>query len=203
MINLLPYQEKQNIIYARRNNVLYKWILAIALVIAGVVVLTIGGLIFIQLNIKNVKNSTIVTQKAISDQKLEQSQKDLQKLSDNFNTVVKILSGQVLFSQLLPKIASILPANTALGSITLSDQTNNAVDMTINAKDRSDANQAFININNPANGLFDKADLISISCADSTKSASTDNPYPCNASIRATFSTAAKQTFINSFGAKK
>ena len=203
MINLLPTQEKQNIIYARRNNILYKWILAAIAVIGLIILLTIAGIIYIQLNIDNVRKSTITTQEAISNQKLEQSQKDLQKLSDNFNTVVKLLSNQVLFSKLLPKIASILPPNTALGSITLSDQTNSAVDMSINAKDRADANQAYANISNPSNGLFDKADLISISCADSTKSSTTDNPYPCTANIRATFSAEAKKSFINSLGAKK
>jgi hypothetical protein len=203
MINLLPRQEKQNITYARRNNILYKWILTAIAVIGLIILITIAGIIYIQLNIDNIRKSTTTTQDAINNQKLEQSQKDLQKLSDNLNTVVKLLSNQVLFSKLLPKIASILPPNTALGSITLSDQTNSAVDMSINAKDRSDANQAYANISNPSNGLFDKADLISISCTDSTKSSSSDNQYPCTANIRATFSAEAKKSFINSLGVKK
>lgn len=202
MINLLPPQEKQNIIYARRNNILYKWIFAGLVSIAIMVILIIGGIFYIQYNIANIKNSTEVTNKAIADQKLEQAQKDLQKLSDNFNTITKLLSNQVLFSVLLPKIAKILPPDTTLGSITLSDQTNSAINMTINAKDKAKANQAFININNSQNGLFDKADLISITCADTDKDKS-DNPYPCVATILATFSQDAKKSFINSLGAKK
>lgn len=202
MINLLPPASKQDIKYARRNNVLYKWILAVGAAILGIIIITISGIIYLQIITSSVNKSTAVTDKIIQDQKLTEPQKELQTLSDNFKTVVKLLSSQVLFSKLLPKIATILPPNTSLGAISLTDQTSTGVDIVIKADSREDANQAFANINNPKNGLFDKADLVSITCSDSDESSSTANEQKCTANIRATFSPSSKIIFLNSLGVK-
>jgi hypothetical protein len=58
----------------------------------------------------------------------------------------------------------------------------------IAAPNRSLANQGYINVSDSKNGLFEKADLLDISCNEATdKNASSNTTLPCKATVKALF----------------
>ncbi|HUD03291.1 MAG TPA: hypothetical protein VMR51_00645 [Patescibacteria group bacterium] len=204
MINLLPDQIKKEIIYGRRNRVLLHWIMSVIIVIAGVGGMTVFGELFINKNVHTLQSVAKLTQARISDQNLTSTQTDIQNLSNNFKTVTQLLSKQLLFSKLFVKIGGIIPNGAILSGITLSN-TDSVLDINIASTTRDTATQAFVNIGDPANGLFEKADLVSVSCAQSNSSNSgTIGKYPCVTVIKVVIKTDSSFYFLNSItgGAK-
>lgn len=192
MINLLPPQEKQEIIYARRNSVLVRWLGAMVVVIIGIILMTAFGQFYITKNINNQRKVSKITQDRLVAQNLEGTKKELQSLSDDVKTIVQILSKQLLFSKMLTTIGGILPNGTALSDITISTA-DSAIDLSIAASNKDFATQAFVNINDSSNNLFNKADLISISCDNAG-----GKKYPCIATIRVTLKNDSSFYFLNS-----
>jgi hypothetical protein len=199
MINLMPDYLREEIIFARRNRVLLKWIMAVVVVIAGVGVMTIFGQYYINRNTSSLESVASITQNRISAQSLQVTQQEIQTLSNNFTTVSQLLKRQLLFSKMFVKIGSIVPSGAILRGITLSTVASTAIDLNIISIDRDSATQAFVNISDPANGLFEKADLLSVSCTqDTTNSTSINAKYPCSALIKVVIKTDSSFYFLNS-----
>lgn len=192
MINLLPPDYKLNIEYGRRNSQLIGWVIVMAVVIVGITAMSAFGIFYIHQNTKNQQHLTQISKDRMASQNVEQTKTDLQTLSDNVNTIVQILNKQLLFSKMLSTIGGVLPKGTALNDINLSS-TDLGVDLNVGATDRATATQAFVNISDTKNGFFDKADLISITCSDSS-----GKKYGCTAAIRVTLKTDSSFYFLNS-----
>jgi hypothetical protein len=204
MINLMPDYLHQEIAFARRNYALLKWLMAITIVIIAVGGMTVFGQYYIGRNTKSLEAAATVTQERISAQNLQATQTDIQNLSNNFTTVTKLLKQQLLFSRMFVKIGSIVPSGTILRGITLSTTTSTAIDLNVVAINRDAATQAFVNISDPANGLFDKADLLSVAC--STVGADTSDltaKYPCSAMIKVVIKTDSTFYFLNSLSSSE
>lgn len=204
MINLLPDHIKEEITYGHHNRVLLHWLISVMLIIGGIGAMTVFGELFINKNINTLQSVVKITQDRISDQNLQSTQASIQNLSNNFKTVTQLLSKQLLFSKLFVKIGSIIPSGAILSGITLSN-TDAALDINIASTTQNTATQAFVNINDPANGLFDKADLVSVSCTQSNPSNSTTlGKYPCVTLIKVVMKTNSSFYFLNSItnGAK-
>lgn len=198
VINLLPDRVKSEIIYARKNRVLLLWLMAVAIVIAGVGGMTIFGQIFINKNIDSMQSITKTTQQRIADQDLSATQAEIKSLSDNFTTVTQLLSQQLLFSTMFAKIGNVIPQGAILSGITLST-TNTGIDIDVTATNKDIATQAFVNIDDPTNGLFEKADLESVDCTTvSASNSAAENEYPCTADIRVTLQKNSTFYFLNS-----
>lgn len=198
MINLMPDYMRQEIGYARRNSVLLKWLMAIILVIVGIGAVTVFGRYYIDNNTKSLQAVAEVTQERINSQNLQATQAEMQNLSNNFTTVTRLLEKQLLFSKLLVKIGSIIPNGAILRGITLSTE-NSTVDLTVIAANREAATQAFVNINDPNNGLFEKADLLSVSCAQVTAETPSETAkYPCSTMIKVIIEADSSFYFLNS-----
>jgi hypothetical protein len=198
MINLLPENIKSEIIYGRRNRILAHWIMAVAVVIIGVSGMTVFGQIFINKNIHSLQSFAKTTQQRITDQNLAATQVQIKSLSDNFTTVTQLLSKQLLFSKMFVKIGGIIPSGAILSGITLSS-TDSGVDLNVAALDKTAATQAFVNISDPKNGLFDKADLVSVVCTTpTTGSSDISSKYPCTAIIRVVIKADSSFYFLNS-----
>lgn len=192
MINLLPPETKLEITYGRRNSVLVRWVSALLIVIIAVAATSAFGIFYIHQNVKNQEKVASIAKERMASQNVEKTKNDLETLSNNVKTIVQILNKQLLFSKMLTTIGGVLPKGTALNDITLSS-TDAALDLNIGASDRTAATQAFVNINDPKNGFFDKADLISIVCSDAS-----DKKYPCTATARVTLKTNSSFYFLNS-----
>lgn len=205
MINLLPDGVKQDMVYGRRNLRLMHATLWLVVVILGLVIVVIFGQWYLTNAQKTYAKNTSAVDARIQNQNLESTQKDIQTLSGNFKTVVQILGKQVLFSKLFEKIGSTIPSGSILTGLTLTDN-NSALDLTIAATSRDSANQAYINIADPKNELFEKADLIGITCVQpgDTSSGTTDtaSKYPCQATIKVLFKANSSFLFLNSVTGK-
>jgi hypothetical protein len=198
MINLMPNDMRADIVYARHNRVLLKWLGALVIAMLGIAAMTLFGQYYINHNATNLQSVAQVTQTRISDQNLQSTQTEIQNLSNNFTTISQLLKRQLLFSKMLVKIGSIVPDGAILSGITLSTGTS-AIDLNIVATTREAATQAFVNISDTTNGLFNKADLISVACITPTATSSESaSKYPCSAMIKVVIKTDSSFYFLNS-----
>jgi Tfp pilus assembly protein PilN len=181
MINLLPNETKQQLLFARRNSVLKNWVLATIIGLLGVLIVIAAGQLFIS-------RSTAVWQKQVNDtkqqleqQQLQQTQNRVTEMSDSIKLASQVLSKQVLFSKLLSQITTVLPTGTSLQSLSIKSA-EGGIDLTAIAKDYQSATQVQINLADPKNKVFEKADIVSVTCQDTGKT-----EYPCTVTVRALF----------------
>lgn len=181
MINLIPSDIRQNYVYARRNTTLLRWSILFLVSIVGVGVIVAGGLFYINKSINDYTAQNAKSQQELKDQKIEDVQKQVQDISGSLKLVVQVLSKEVLFSKLIAKIGAAIPTKATLTDLNIS-KTQGGIDLTAVAKDYDTASQVQVNLQDPANKIFDKADLIGITC-----NASNNVVYPCTVNVRAQF----------------
>ena len=182
MINLLPTDHRQKIFYARRNTSLRSWIIAVLVVLAGMIIVVGAGFFYLQREVNRQTVSLEESKKQLQDQKIDEVRAQIDEISGNTRLVIQVLQREVLFSEVMRQIGAALPPNTALTQISLEDQVKGGITLTASATDITAASQIQINLDDPANKIFAKADLESISCEG------TELPdYPCTVQIRALF----------------
>lgn len=108
MINLMPNDIKEQLIYGRRNRLLLRWLFAVFVVIVVVVAMTVFGQFYINRNINSLQAVAKTTKQRIEEQNLATVQKDILALSNNFKIVTQLLSKQLLFSKMFVKIGGII-----------------------------------------------------------------------------------------------
>jgi len=199
MINLIAPDIKRSYIYAQLNQKMIKWIIALVIGLIGIGLIGTFGWISLHQSISNNQHKIAILQANLNRANLSQTQAKVQTISNDFTLVYKVLSQEVLFSKLLSKIASTLPKGTNLTGLSINDTAEGSgLDITADAENYNLATQVQINLADPANGIFSKADLETINCtpAGSGSSSSTNN-YPCSVSIRALFAQNNQFLFIN------
>lgn len=195
MINLLPSEIKQNYRYARYNRWLIRWSLAFLAAIAGVAVIASIGLVAMNNSISEYEIENTQAKQRLADQNIAEVQKQVSTISSNLKLMVTVLSKEILFSKLLARLGSITPSNVILTNLTIS-QTESAVDITAQTSSYDAASQLQVNLADPDNQIFSKADIVSITC--STNGSEVNPEYPCTVSIRALFMKDNPFLFINS-----
>lgn len=195
MINLLPPDVKQEYTYALRNSSLRRWVIACLLALVGLVGIATYGLVALQKSTMSYTSQISVAQASLKQQKLTQTEAQVRDITTSFKLVVNVLSKEVLFSKLLKQIAVVIPANSILTNLNIS-QTAGGIDLTVAAADYNTATQVQVNLQDPANKVFSKADIVSIICTPNAA-----NPkYPCTVQIRALFAANNPYLFINNKG---
>jgi len=195
MINLLPPNEAENILYARRNTRLLKWIFVACFSIVGIGVIVGAGQIIINRTANQVRAQVVAGQESLKVQKLEETQDHVEDISSSLKLVTQVLSKQIILSELIPQIGSVLPNGTSLTSLQL-NKIEGGIDLTVAAVDYQTATQVQVNLQDPDNKLFQKADINNIDCA-----AANDDPrYPCQTTIRALFVDDNPYSFLNQDG---
>lgn len=184
MINLMPTGKKQAIQYARRNTTLVKWLVGISLALVGIAAVTGGSLFYLRQDSATLKESIELSKKNLEDQKETDTLARAEEISSNLKLTVDVLSNEVLFSKLLQQIGLVMPPGTVLQSLSLtSNLASSGITLEIGAVDYETGSRAHVNLNDSSNGIFEKADLEDITCANATE----DAPYYCMVSIRALF----------------
>ncbi|CAN5710303.1 hypothetical protein BH23PAT2_BH23PAT2_02970 [soil metagenome] len=181
MINLLPPDVKKSIEFARYNTVLVRWLMALVVAIAGVFIIILIGHMHLTRTTDNITQNTEVIRNSLEEQNLEATQQEVQDISNSLNLIVQVLSRQVLFSDLIRQIGSIIPEGAVLTGLTI-NQTTGGIDLLADATDYNTATQVQVNLEDPENQIFKTADIINIRCEQSE-----DNAYPCQITIRALF----------------
>jgi len=195
MINLLPTETKQNYYYARRNSRLARWIVTMSFAFVGLIALSVGGILVLDQTAKSYDKQVGVLESSLKEQKQVETEKQVKEISNNLKLALQVLSKQVLYSQMLKQMATLIPSNAALENLTIS-QGQNALDITANTTDYTAATQLQVNLADPNNKIFSKADILNISCANSA----TGEPkkYPCTVTIRALFNAKNPYLFASS-----
>lgn len=210
MINLLPPEMRENTIYARRNTKLLRWVVVLGGAIAAIFIIVIFGQLYIQQSSKSYAAQIEQTRQQLKVQKLEETQKKVEGISGSIKLAVQVLSKQVLFSALLKQIGSAIPEGAVLTGLSI-NKLQGGLDLTAAATDYNTATQVQVNLQDPNNKIFEKADIISVQCsttAGSTTNVNTgqstasdlDEKYPCKITVRALFSQNNPFLFINNQG---
>jgi Tfp pilus assembly protein PilN len=201
MINLLPPDVKESYHYARRNTRLVHWVFAMGFAFVGLAVISAGGIWYL-----NQQAKEYTAQIGISEERLRQLnqpkvEKEVKDIGDSLKLAVDVLSKEVLFSKLLKQIAVATPDGTLLSNLTIS-QIQGALDITALARDYSAATQLQVNLADPKNRIFSKADIVGISCKYPTGAATSAADrllytHPCTVNIRAQYAENNPFLFIN------
>ena len=201
MINLLPPEVKQSYRYAYRNVRLMRWVIAFGLSFLGLVFISIAGIVYMQQSTQTYAAQVSQEQTLLDQQNLSSTQRQVQNISNNLKLAVKVLSKEVLFSKLLQQLASVTPSNAILTNLILS-QVQTGVSVTALTSNYSTATQLQVNLADPANKIFNNADIISINCLSPAEAAGdpTTAQYPCTVAIRAQFAANNPFLLINSGG---
>jgi len=198
MINLLPPDLKEEYKFARRNTSLLHIIGMFGVGIAGLGIIVASGLVYLQQAANTYANQAAATQQSLKDRDQAAIQKQAQEISGNLKLSVQVLSQEVLFSKLLQQLAIITPSNATLSGIAIS-QLAGAIDITAKTTDYNAATQLQVNLADPGNKIFDKADIVSITCITPVAGTSPANSrYPCTVVVRASFAKNNPFLFINS-----
>jgi Tfp pilus assembly protein PilN len=193
MINLLPPETKQQYHYARRNHQLFRWVGMFVVALLGAVMLTAGGYLYLHQSVRNYTEQIASSNQQLKAQDLPAVQKQVTDISNNLKLVVQVLSKEILFSSLLQRLGNVTPSNVILTNLSIA-QTQGAVDITAQTANYSTATQLQINLADPKNQIFSRADIVSIDCSNTASNSS----YPCTATIRALFATNNPFLYINS-----
>ncbi len=190
MINLLPPDIKHSLSYAKKNDQLRHWCMGLAITGLGTALVLLFGIFYIQQSTNNYVKQVERTKSDLETQKLPETQKKVEEISSTLKLTVSVLSREILFSKLLKQIGAAIPQYASLTGLSIS-KVSGGIDLTAVASDYNTATQVQVNLQDPANKIFDKADIISINCSSADAS---DPRYPCTVSIRAQF--AAKNPFL-------
>jgi Tfp pilus assembly protein PilN len=200
MINLLPPDMKETYRYARRNRTLMRWATTTVASLVLAMALIGGGYLYLHQQINTNQKLIDTTTQQLQKQNLAGVQKQIATMSGNLKLAVQVLSKEILFSDLLKQLANVIPSNTILTNLTIA-QTQGGVDITAQTANYDAATQLQVNLADPKNQIFSKADIVSIACTSSGGNA-LSSQYPCTVTLRALFAANNPFLFINS-GAKK
>ncbi len=196
MINLLPPDVKEGILYARRNTRLRHWVFGLTLSIV-VIGATVGaGLLYLQQSTRAYAAQVQQGNEQLKSQKLEETQSQIQDLTNSLKLVIQVLSREILFSKLLTQIGAALPNGSVLTNLSI-NKVQGGLDLSAAATDYQTATQVQLNLQDPNNKIFDKSDLVNIQCSSPMPGGDPlKNQYPCTVQLRALFASNNPFAFI-------
>lgn len=193
MINLLPPDVKQDVVYARRNAMLVKWISVIIACAFGAFAIIGFGQLYLNQSVATYQKQIEEGQERLRIQKLEETQARVSEISGNLKLVVQVLSREILFSKVLRQVGASIPSGAILTELTI-NKVEGGIDLTFEAKDYQTGTQILVNLQDKENKVFEKADIEEIRC---TADVAAGNTYPCSVTMRALFGDNSPFLFIN------
>jgi len=199
MINLLPEDIKSQIVYARKNARLVRYVFVGIIGLVSVGLATAGGTIIIANAEKNL-NSTLATNNAnLPAIKLTEDQ--VNDLSDKIKGISAVLSREVKFSDILRYMGGNLPSGTILTNLSLGEKLAGTLNIDVASTNYDSVAVFRQNIDDygkthPDKLLFVKADINNVTCNDPSKPVTTTSTegggidqakYPCKGKLTATF----------------
>jgi Tfp pilus assembly protein PilN len=193
MINLLPPQLKEDYGYARRNSSLFHTLISFGLGVVGLAAIVAAGILYLQQSANFYTAQAAQVEASLSEQKQSAVEKEVQDISSSLKLAVQVLSQEVLFSQLLKQLAVVTPNKVSLSGVVI-NEFGGGIDVSADAADYASATQLQVNLTDPDNKIFEKADIVNITCSADTAEGS---PYPCKVVVRALFAKDNPFLFIN------
>ena len=178
MINLLPPQEKRQILAGQTNILLWRYCI-ISLLLAGLLFTVTGGVYYIMTRAKASAESTI----EMSNQetaKYHKVQQQVTNFNNNLATAKTILDKEVRYSKIAIKIAQALPSGIVLESLNLDAKTfGTPITLTALGKSYDDALRLKTSLEQ--SDSFQNVHLASV-----TQASSEDGDYPISIAINVT-----------------
>jgi Tfp pilus assembly protein PilN len=184
MINLLPPERKEDIRFSRYNTRLAGWTTVAIFALVGVGLIVGGGLVLMKQSSKNVSRQVAESNQKLQQENVDETKKRVDSISSNTKLVVQVLSREILFSKLLRQLGASVPADTELLSFQV-EKLQGGLTLTAAAKDINSATQLQLNLQDPKNKIFEKADIENINCAGASNESKKN--LPCVVQIRALF----------------
>ncbi len=203
MINLLPPETKRAYRYAMKNDRLMRWVFALLVSLIGLGAIGTYGWVTLHQDITSNSRNVSTLENKLNSENLSGTETQVQTISNDFSLVVKVLSQEVLFSKLLKQMAAAMPQGANLTSLNITTTAKGTgLDITAESTNYTTATQVQVNLSDPSNGIFSKADLVNITCgASSNPTAPAQNSaYPCTVTLRAQFAANNQFLFINQKG---
>ncbi|HUY85148.1 MAG TPA: PilN domain-containing protein [Candidatus Dormibacteraeota bacterium] len=194
MINLLPPDVKSGYHYARRNVVLRRWVAACLVALVGLSALGTYGLLALHESTVRYDQQVVATGAQLQKDKLSQTKRQVEDMSNSLKLAVQVLSNEVLFSKLIQQIGSVMPSGTVLTGLTI-DQVKGGLELTADSTNYTAATQIQINLADPNNKIFSEVDIESIKQSSSAGLA--QSAYQYKVQLRALFSANNSFLFIN------
>lgn len=183
MINLLPPHLKETRIYGRKNLSLIGYssaLLATAVLTAGIILLSLQ---FISSEEPTLRTSLGVKQTQITE--LEKEIKKIESTATRLETASKISGQSVKFSELIPQIGAILPDGVVLNALSLAGGSTDPLQLDV---DLLNATLAPVMVRNLVeSGVFEAADITSLTPKGSGSDEDSSSVYQFTASITASF----------------
>lgn len=129
MINLLPLELRTQRLYGRKNRVLIGYVIALVVTALLVAVVMVGSLKFFGTDDTALRNEIEQNNSTIGV--LQVKTTDLNKTVDKLETVNKLYEGSISFSELVPKIGSLLPEGTILNGLSLTEDNTDALTLDV------------------------------------------------------------------------
>lgn len=196
MINLLPPEIKSGYRYARSNVILRKWVIIIVISLIGLGAIATFGMLTIHQSSVHYTKLINASNADFKKENYSLTQKRVEDITGSFKLVVKVLGQEVLFSELIKQIGASMPTNSNLIGLNIS-QTTGGLDITANATNYATATQVQVNLGDPKNKIFTKADIVNITCSGKSDGSLNSDKFPCVVNIRALFARDNPFLFIN------
>lgn len=190
MINMLPSEYVDVIRHSKLGEHLVRWLFSLVAAIFGLLIIFTLGWLYLDHQTKTLTSEVAGGKSQLEQQNLSGVKKDAEQISKDIKVINQVLSREIRFSELIQEIGKAMPPGTILGGLTLA-KVDGSIDLTASAKDYTTGAQIALNLSDPKNNLFSRADIISINCTSS------DTAYKCGVSLKALFSKNSKNQFLN------
>jgi hypothetical protein len=167
------------------------WLLGVlAIIIMAILTISVGKG-YLLAETKRFEKINKQSEEILQERNYETTLSKVENISNNLKLIVQVSSRQVVFSQLIQQVGKAMPPNTVLLDFDIT-KVDGGIDLTAEAKSDADATQVQVNLTDPNNKLFEKVDIVSVTCDPST------NPkYPCKVILRALFTKDNPFLFVN------
>ncbi len=159
MINLLPPTRLLNMRIARANTNIRRYIELIAMSIIVLVLAVVAAFYFLNSQQSNAKAAADLHAAQVAE--LEPVQKQAEDLSATINTISRLLSQNVKFSEMLTQIGGLMPTGSILTGLQFSIEDLEAP-LVVSAEVDSEEKAAILRNNLESSDLFERASLVSI-----------------------------------------
>ncbi|PID33494.1 hypothetical protein CR969_00435 [Candidatus Saccharibacteria bacterium] len=163
MINLLPSDEKKQII-ARKTNVLLWRYSIFSLILAGLLFTIIAGVYILMMHSKGVAEETIRSSQAKSAE-YRKVQQEITEFNTNLTTAKTILDKEIKYSKVAVRIAQAIPRGVVLESLNL-DADTFGQPMTLRAIGRNYQDAINLKTSFERSEYFDEVQLVSVNKVD-------------------------------------
>jgi hypothetical protein len=183
VINLLLPEQKQALRAGRHNVILLRYtFLGAAAILFMLGIFGVG--LAMTMYEQNQAKSELVEHEAVAE-KSEDVRKRAEEFATNLNIANTILSNEILFSEVLVKVAGALPPRVVLTNLVL-DASSFGDTMTINARTATYDGPLHIKADLEASDVFDNVSIIDINEADDDSDDPIIRQYPFATTLNAT-----------------